>query len=229
MRRDNLTHVVNASVNQTLGRTVITAGTALLSVIALFFFGGEVLQGFAFTMIVGIITGTYSSVFIAAAIVLHLAADAPRRRRRGARAAPSASPRRSSRAARSRAQRGAAASYPRARRMLTRRRVLGVVQGLTEFLRSRSRRTSHRRAPSSAGTTIRAASSTSRCTLGTLVAIVVSIARRSIAMVAGLPEALSATRVRGKIRAHRHRHDAGVVAGALLSRLREDCSADACW
>src|SRR6185503_15573405 len=57
------------SVNQTLGRTVITSGTALLTALALFFFGGEVLHGFAFTMVVGIITGTYSSVFIAAAIV----------------------------------------------------------------------------------------------------------------------------------------------------------------
>jgi preprotein translocase subunit SecF len=69
-RRDDLAHVVNVAVNQTLGRTIITAGTTLLSVIALFLFGGDVLHGFAFTMIVGIITGTYSSVFIAAAIVL---------------------------------------------------------------------------------------------------------------------------------------------------------------
>jgi preprotein translocase subunit SecF len=69
MRRDAIDEVVNASINQTLGRTVITAGTVLLSVIALFLFGGEVLKGFAFTMIVGTITGTYSSVFIAAAIV----------------------------------------------------------------------------------------------------------------------------------------------------------------
>jgi preprotein translocase subunit SecF len=69
MRRDTLNHVINVSVNQTLGRTVITSGTALLTALALFFFGGEVLHGFAFTMVVGIITGTYSSVFIAAAIV----------------------------------------------------------------------------------------------------------------------------------------------------------------
>ena len=70
MRRDNLYDIVNRSVNQTLGRTVITAGTALLSAIALFLFGGDVLHGFAFTMIVGIVTGTYSSVFIAAAIAV---------------------------------------------------------------------------------------------------------------------------------------------------------------
>src|SRR5688572_9406618 len=52
MRRDRLDHIVNVAVNQTLARTIITAGTTLLSVLALFLFGGEVLKGFAFTMIV---------------------------------------------------------------------------------------------------------------------------------------------------------------------------------
>ena len=70
MRRDNLAHIVNVAVNQTLSRTVITAGTTLLSVTALFLFGGEVLKGFAFTMMVGIISGTYSTVFIASAIAI---------------------------------------------------------------------------------------------------------------------------------------------------------------
>ncbi len=69
MRRDTIDHVVNVAVNQTLGRTILTAGTALLSVIALYLFGGEVLRGFAFTLLVGIITGTYSTVYIAVAIV----------------------------------------------------------------------------------------------------------------------------------------------------------------
>ncbi len=69
MRRDSLQHVVNVAINQTLGRTIITAGTTLLSAVALFLFGGEVLRGFAFTLIIGVITGTYSSVFVAAAIV----------------------------------------------------------------------------------------------------------------------------------------------------------------
>lgn len=69
MRRDSLDHVINVAINQTLGRTIITSGTALMTALSLFFFGGEVLHGFAFTMVVGIITGTYSSVFIAAAIV----------------------------------------------------------------------------------------------------------------------------------------------------------------
>jgi preprotein translocase subunit SecF len=70
MRRDNLPQIVNVAVNQTLSRTVITAGMTLLSVIALYFFGGDVLEGFAFTMLVGIISGTYSTVFIAAAIAI---------------------------------------------------------------------------------------------------------------------------------------------------------------
>jgi preprotein translocase subunit SecF len=79
MRRDSMPHIINASINQTLTRTVITSGTALLTALALFFFGGEVLHGFAFTMVVGIITGTYSSVFIAAAIVSLWKGTAPTR------------------------------------------------------------------------------------------------------------------------------------------------------
>ena len=69
MRRDGMNAIINRSINQTLGRTLITGGTALMSALALFLFGGEVLRGFAFTMVVGIITGTYSTIFIAAAIV----------------------------------------------------------------------------------------------------------------------------------------------------------------
>jgi preprotein translocase subunit SecF len=79
MRRDSMRDIINASINQTLGRTVITGGLTLLTVLALFFFGGEVLKGFAFTMIVGIITGTYSSVFIAAAIVSFWRGSGPTR------------------------------------------------------------------------------------------------------------------------------------------------------
>src|SRR5687767_1065693 len=69
-RRDALEVVVNQSVNQTLSRTVITAGTTFLAVLSLYLFGGEVLEGFAFTMLVGIVSGTYSTVFIAAAIAI---------------------------------------------------------------------------------------------------------------------------------------------------------------
>ncbi len=72
MRREPLEHVVNLSVNQTLSRTIITAGTTFLSVFSLFLFGGEVLRGFAFTMLVGVVSGTYSTVFIASAIAIIL-------------------------------------------------------------------------------------------------------------------------------------------------------------
>ena len=72
MRKDSLGHVVNLSVNQTLSRTIITAGTTFLSVLSLYLFGGEALRGFAFTMLVGIVSGTYSTVFIAAAIAIIL-------------------------------------------------------------------------------------------------------------------------------------------------------------
>ena len=72
MRRDSLVQVINAAINQTLGRTVLTAGTTLLSAVALYVFGGDVLRGFAFTMIVGIVTGTYSSMYIAASIAIIL-------------------------------------------------------------------------------------------------------------------------------------------------------------
>jgi len=71
-RREPLEQVVNTAVNQTLGRTIITAGTAFLSVLALYLFGGEALEGFSFTMLVGIISGTYSTIFIASAIAIIL-------------------------------------------------------------------------------------------------------------------------------------------------------------
>src|SRR5687767_234449 len=72
MRREPLEQVVNLSVNQTLARTIITAGTTFLSVLSLYIFGGEALRGFAFTMLVGIVSGTYSTVFIASAIAILL-------------------------------------------------------------------------------------------------------------------------------------------------------------
>ena len=72
MPAEGLDAVVNLSVNQTLSRTVITAGTTFLSVVALYVFGGEALRGFAFTMLVGIVAGTYSTVFIASAIAILL-------------------------------------------------------------------------------------------------------------------------------------------------------------
>jgi preprotein translocase subunit SecF len=72
MRREPLEKVVNTSVNQTLSRTIITAGTTFLAVLSLYLFGGDVLEGFAFTMLVGIVAGTYSTVFIASSIAIIL-------------------------------------------------------------------------------------------------------------------------------------------------------------
>ena len=86
-RRDSLQAVVNQSVNQTLSRTVITAGTTFLAVLSLYLFGGEVLEGFAFTMLVGIISGTYSTIFIAASIAILVAGRQAQGRAAGSRKA----------------------------------------------------------------------------------------------------------------------------------------------
>ncbi len=64
--------IVNDAINDTLARTIITAGTTLLVVLVLLLFGGEVLRGFAFALFIGVLVGTYSSVFIAAPIVIDL-------------------------------------------------------------------------------------------------------------------------------------------------------------
>ena len=70
MRRERLLDIVNKSINQTLSRTVLTSGLTFLTVVALFLFGGEVLHGFSFALVVGIIIGTYSSIFIAAPMLV---------------------------------------------------------------------------------------------------------------------------------------------------------------
>ena len=72
MRRDSFDQVVNTSINHTLGRTIITSGTTGMAVLALFVLGGEVLRGFAFTMLVGVVAGTYSTIFVAAMIAVFL-------------------------------------------------------------------------------------------------------------------------------------------------------------
>jgi preprotein translocase subunit SecF len=76
-RSESMHTVINKSVNQTLPRTVITAGSTALAVLALYLFGGEVLEPFAFVMLIGIITSTYSTVFIASAVAVFLS---PRRK-----------------------------------------------------------------------------------------------------------------------------------------------------
>ncbi|HEX3819635.1 MAG TPA: protein translocase subunit SecF [Candidatus Sulfotelmatobacter sp.] len=70
MRREKLSDVVNRSINQTLSRTILTAGLTFLTVLALFVFGGEVLHGFSFALVIGILIGTYSSIAIAAPILV---------------------------------------------------------------------------------------------------------------------------------------------------------------
>ena len=70
MRREKLSEIVNRSINQTLSRTVLTAGLTFLTVLALYLFGGEVLKGFSFALVIGILIGTYSSIAIAAPILV---------------------------------------------------------------------------------------------------------------------------------------------------------------
>ncbi len=69
-RKDSLTKILNDSLNQTLTRTLISNGTTFLSVLGLYLFGGEVLRSFGFTMVIGILVGTYSTVYIASPIVI---------------------------------------------------------------------------------------------------------------------------------------------------------------
>jgi preprotein translocase subunit SecF len=69
-KAESLFSIMNRSINETLSRTVITSGTVILVLIVLFIFGGEVNRGFAFTFLVGTIFGTYSSIYVASAIVL---------------------------------------------------------------------------------------------------------------------------------------------------------------
>ena len=81
MRKDSYEQIINKSLNQVLGRTLITAGTTLFVLISLFLFGGTVINDFAFVLIVGIIVGTYSSDFIVAPLVLDWELKFPTRKR----------------------------------------------------------------------------------------------------------------------------------------------------
>ena len=69
-RRESLAVLANQSINQTLSRTILTSGLTFITVLCLFFLGGEVLRGFSFALVVGILIGTYSSIAIAAPIVV---------------------------------------------------------------------------------------------------------------------------------------------------------------
>jgi preprotein translocase SecF subunit len=69
-RKGSVQSIMNSSINETLSRTLLTSGCTLLSVAALYFFGGPVLHDFAFSILIGVVVGTYSSIFIASPIVL---------------------------------------------------------------------------------------------------------------------------------------------------------------
>ena len=70
MRRESLSEIVNKSINQTLSRTILTSGLTFLTVLSLFLFGGEVLHGFSFALVIGILIGTYSSIAVAAPMLV---------------------------------------------------------------------------------------------------------------------------------------------------------------
>ncbi|MAS11071.1 protein translocase subunit SecF [Salinisphaera sp.] len=72
MRKATPAEVVNASINQTLARTLMTSGTTILTLLALFFLGGEIIHGFATALLIGVLIGTYSSIFVASALALRL-------------------------------------------------------------------------------------------------------------------------------------------------------------
>ncbi len=69
--KNTLVQTINASINQTLSRTLLTSGTTLMVVIALFFFGGEIIHDFSFALLVGVLVGTYSSIFIASVFLVY--------------------------------------------------------------------------------------------------------------------------------------------------------------
>ncbi|HEY6969845.1 MAG TPA: protein translocase subunit SecF [Candidatus Angelobacter sp.] len=70
MRRESLSEIVNRSINQTLSRTILTSGLTFLTVLSLYLFGGEVLHGFSLALVIGILIGTYSSIAVAAPMLV---------------------------------------------------------------------------------------------------------------------------------------------------------------
>jgi preprotein translocase subunit SecF len=84
MRRDSMTDIANRSINQTLSRTVLTSGLTFMTVLALYVFGGEVLRAFSFTLVIGILVGTYSSISVASTVVVSWQEYVARFRRGGA-------------------------------------------------------------------------------------------------------------------------------------------------
>ena len=77
MKGESRETIINRAINQTLSRTIMTSLTVFLTILILFIFGGEVTRGFAFAMLVGVITGTYSSIFVAAPILIDFGKNKP--------------------------------------------------------------------------------------------------------------------------------------------------------
>lgn len=77
MKNATKTNIINRAINDTLSRTIMTSLTVFLTLLILFIFGGEVTRGFAFAMLIGVITGTYSSIFVGAPILIDFAKDKP--------------------------------------------------------------------------------------------------------------------------------------------------------
>ena len=75
MRKGTPLEIMNVSVNQTLSRTIMTSGLTLMVVIALFLYGGETLRGFALALIIGIVIGTYSSIYVAGSLAVSIGLD----------------------------------------------------------------------------------------------------------------------------------------------------------
>ena len=77
MKNATKTQIINKAINDTLSRTIMTSLTVFLTILILFLFGGEVTRGFAFAMLIGVITGTYSSIFVGAPVLVDFAKDKP--------------------------------------------------------------------------------------------------------------------------------------------------------
>ena len=77
MKGESKTTIINKAINDTLSRTVMTSLTVFLTILILFIFGGEVTRGFAFAMLIGVVTGTYSSIFVGAPVLIDFAKDKP--------------------------------------------------------------------------------------------------------------------------------------------------------
>ena len=82
MRKEDLETIFNVSINETLGRTILTSGTVMMVILILFFFGGPVIHDFTTALIVGLLSGTYSTVYIASPVVLVLERYVSKRKKR---------------------------------------------------------------------------------------------------------------------------------------------------